>query len=96
MPAVIAVKVLENYRLWVKFADSVEGVVDLSHLVGQGVFALWNNYEAFKRVSIGPSGELVWNDEIDLCPDALYLKVTGKRPEELFPKLRELAQYAGN
>lgn len=96
MPAVVAVKALEDYQLWIKFSDGVEGIVNLSHLVGQGVFDLWNDYEAFQRVSIGPSGELVWGAEIDLCPDALYLKVTGKKPEELFPKLRELAQHAGN
>jgi len=96
MPRALEVKPLENYQLWVKFSDGVEGVVDLSHLVGQGVFALWDDYEAFKRVHIGPRGELVWNDEVDLCPDAIYLKVTGKKPEELFPKLRELAQHAGN
>ena len=96
MPAVVAVKALANYQLWVKFSDGVEGVVDLSHLVGQGVFALWNDYEAFKKVHIGPGGELAWSDDIDLCPDALYLKITGKKPEELFPRLREFAHHAGN
>jgi hypothetical protein len=40
-------------------------------------------------VKIGSSGELVWNDQIDLCPDALYLKVTGKKPEDIFPALRQ-------
>ncbi len=37
MPRPIEVKPLENYRLWVKFSDGVEGVVDLSGLVGKGV-----------------------------------------------------------
>jgi len=31
-----------------------------------------------------------------MCGDAIYLKVTGKSPEEVFPKLRELHQHAGN
>ncbi|MBM4084541.1 MAG: DUF2442 domain-containing protein, partial [Planctomycetes bacterium] len=26
--------------------------------------------------------------------DALYLKITGKKPEDIFPKLRELVQHA--
>ena len=43
---------------------------------------------------IGSSGELAWGDEIDICPDALYLRITGKKPEDLFPKLQELLQYA--
>lgn len=32
---------------------------------------------------------LAWGDQVDLCPDALYLKVTGKRPEDLFAVLRQ-------
>ncbi len=44
---------------------------------------------AFNQVRIGSSGELVWDDRIDLCPDALYLKVTGKKPEDIFPALRD-------
>jgi len=95
MPIPIEVKAFENYRLWVKYSDGVEGIVDLSDLVGKGVFALWNDYREFQKVHIGPSGEIAWSEEIDMCPDAVYLKITGKKPEDLFPKLRELAiQYA--
>jgi len=83
MHKITGVKVLESYRLELVFADGVRGIVDLSDLVGKGVFALWNNYRAFEQVRIGSSGELVWNDQIDLCPDALYLRATGKRPEDV-------------
>lgn len=93
MPALIDVKPLDNYQLWVKYADGTEGVVDLSSLVGRGVFALWNNYREFQKVHIGPGGELAWSDDIDMCPDAIYLKITGKKPEDLFPQLRELSRY---
>ena len=95
MPRPIQVKPLENYRLWVEFSDGVEGIVDLSHLAGQGVFAIWNDYREFQKVHIGSSGEIAWSEEIDICPDAIYLKITGKKPEDLFPKLRELSfKYA--
>lgn len=93
MPALIDVKPLDNYQLWVKYADGTEGVVDLSSLVGRGVFALWNNYREFQKVHIGPGGELSWSDDIDMCPDSIYLKITGKKPEDLFPQLRELSRY---
>jgi hypothetical protein len=96
---IVDVRVLESYRLELLFADdasadNVCGVVDLSHLAGKGVFALWCDYEAFRQVRIGTSGELLWGDQIDLCPDALYLKVTGKRPEDVFPALRQEAAHA--
>jgi hypothetical protein len=81
------VRTLPNYRLWVRYADGIEGEVDLGHLVGQGVFALWNDLEAFERVYIGSNGQIAWSDEIDICADAIYMKITGKTPEELFPSL---------
>ncbi len=86
----MSVKPLDNYRLCVRYSDGVEGTVDLSNLVGKGVFARWKDYREFQQAHIGPSGELAWSEEIDLCPDAIYLKITGKKPEDLFPKLREL------
>jgi hypothetical protein len=91
MPRPVEVKPLKNYRIWIKYSDGVEGVIDLSDLAGKGVFTVWQDYREFQKVHIGPSGEIAWSEEIDLCPDAIYMKITGKRPEELFPKLRELA-----
>ncbi len=88
MVKITKVKVLENYRLEVAFDDGACGVVDLSELVGKGVFALWRDPHVFEEVRIGSLGELVWEDKIDLCPDSLYLKVTGKKPEDVFPALR--------
>ena len=87
MKRISALKPLPNYRLWIRYRDGVEGAVDLSDYVGQGVFALWNDPAAFQAVRIGDFGQPIWSDTVDLCPDALYLKVTGLRPEELFPAL---------
>jgi hypothetical protein len=88
------VKVLGDYRLELAFDDGARGIVDLSDLVGKGVFALWRDRAAFARVRIGTSGELVWDDQVDLCPDALYLKVTGKRLEDVYPALRREPSHA--
>ena len=88
------VKVLSDYGIRLKYSDGVEGTVDLSGLVGKGVFSLWNNYKEFEKVSIGSSGELVWAGEVDLCPDALYLQITGKKPEELFPDIKRKSVHA--
>lgn len=82
------VEPLDGFRLRLEYTDGVKGIVDVSHLVGKGVFAAWNDYEFFKRVHVGPNGDVRWSDDIDLCPDALYLKIVGKSPEELFPQLR--------
>ena len=88
MRKITMVKVLQGYRLRLTFDDGVSGKVDLSDLVGKGVFALWRDYHVFEQVQIGTSGELVWGNQVDLCPDSLYLKATSKKPEDVFPALR--------
>jgi hypothetical protein len=94
MVKITRVSVLKDYRLELTFDDGEFGVIDLSDLVGKGVFELWRDPEFFKQVQIGSIGELVWNDKIDLCADSLYLKLTGKKPEDLFPSLRCESIYA--
>lgn len=94
MKRISKVKVLSEYRLDLEFDDGVTGTVDLSEAVGKGVFALWRDPLFFEQVHIGSCGELVWGDRIDLCPDALYLKVTGKKPEDIFPALRGQSAHA--
>lgn len=94
MHKVIKVAVLDNYRLDLVFEDETRGIVDLSGLAGRGVFALWNDYSIFQKVEIGSAGELVWADQLDLCPDSLYMKVTGRKPEDIFPFLKHETAYA--
>ncbi|MBW1690660.1 MAG: DUF2442 domain-containing protein [Deltaproteobacteria bacterium] len=88
------VTVLQNYKLELEYYDGKKGTVDLSYLVGKGVFSLWNDYKAFQNVKIGSSGELLWSDQVDLCPDSLYLQMTHQKPEDLFPNLKRKAAYA--
>lgn len=94
MHKILKAKALEGYRLNLTFDDGTEGIVDLGDLAGKGVFALWLDRSTFENVQIGSSGELVWGDQVDLCPDSLYLKLTGKKPEELFPTLRRNPAHA--
>jgi len=87
MRKITKVKVLPNYRLELAFDDGVCGMVNFVAVVGKGVFTSWRERRAFEQLRIGSSGKLVWGDQVDLCPDALYLKVTGKEPEDVFPAL---------
>ena len=73
-----------RYRLELEFSDGTSGVVDLGHLAGSGVFAAWQKPGAFEDVCIGSGGEASWACGVDLCADSLYLRLTGKRPEDLF------------
>ncbi len=84
----ISVSAMPNYRIKVVFSDGTEGAVDVSDLVGHGVFKAWEDAGFFKGVHLGPGRQIQWSDEIELCPDAIYMRLTRKTPEELFPQLK--------
>lgn len=75
MKRVTRVEPRPDYKLWLKYSDGCEGVVDLHHLVGQGVFSSWNDAAVFEAVRVSDHGAPEWPGEVDLCPDALYLKL---------------------
>ena len=88
MPRPIEVKALPNHRLWLRYDDGIEGEVDLSDVAGQGVFEPWNDAAFFNTVQLGSHGAIEWSSDLDLCPDAMYLRLTGKSVEELFPDIK--------
>ena len=72
-----------GYRIWLRYADGVAGEIDLSHLAGKGVFKIWDEPGYFAKVHITPHRAIAWDDDLDLCADALYMELTGKSVEEL-------------
>ena len=88
----VKVKALLGYRLWVEYDDGVRGEVDLSDMAGKGVFKAWDERGFFEKVHISPYGSIAWSDELEICPDALYLEITGKSVEEVFPSLKSFVQ----
>ncbi|MDX1965025.1 MAG: DUF2442 domain-containing protein [Pirellulales bacterium] len=91
---ILHVKALEHYRLHVVFEDGLAGELDLAHFAGRGVFKVWNEPGFFEKVTISSQGALCWPGELDLCPDAWYLQMTGKTAKELFPSLNDKFSHA--
>lgn len=85
LPEPVEVVARNELRIWVRFDDGVSGEVDLSHLEGMGVFKAWDDRAFFEQVFIGEGGEVSWPDEIDIDPYKLYMDLTGKTVEDLFP-----------
>ena len=79
----IEVKALDPYRIWLRYSDGVSGEIDLSDVAGKGVFQAWDEPGCFEQVHIDEYGAIVWNENIDMCPHALYMELTGKTWEEL-------------
>jgi hypothetical protein len=87
-------KPLSGYRLQLQFDNGERGDVDLSEFVGRGVFTAWERPGVFEQVAVTSEGAVEWPGELDMCPDALYLRMTGKKPDDLFPSLRTRLSHA--
>ncbi len=83
-----------GYRLFLRYEDGACGEVDLSSYAGKGVFAAWLKPGVFEQVTLAEAGHPVWPGGIDLCPDALYMKLTGKSLNEVFPVLHHFPAHA--
>ena len=84
----VDVRPLENYRIWLRFADGTQGEIDLSDLALRGVFAAWADLESFKNVRPEEGGGIEWPGGLDICPDTLFMRLTGKVVDDLFPSLK--------
>lgn len=76
MYRIVEVEARTGYRIWIRFEDGLAGEVDLSDLVGKGVFRRWEEEHEFRKVRIdAETGTVTWPGDIDLAPDALYRDV---------------------
>jgi len=77
---IVEARPLEEYRLYLRFEDGVQGVVDLAKLVRfEGVFAPLRERANFVEVRVDPEiGTVCWPSGADLDPDVLYAQLTGE------------------
>ncbi len=77
---IIQAEYLSEYKIKLKFMDGSSGVADLSnYLDKKNVFKAFQDIFYFKNFHI-EYGTLVWGKgELDIAPETLYEKVTGKK-----------------
>lgn len=90
MKRVVDVAPRSGFQMWVQFDDGMSGNIELHDLAGRGVFKNWADRRVFESMRISDVGAVAWPGDVDLCPDALYLRLTGQQPEDLFPALRSV------
>ena len=93
MTTPVDVMALEGYRIWIKFDDDVEGEIDLSDLAGRGVFEAWKDRAFFEKVEVPDYDAIAWPGDLSLCSDMLYMRLTGKTVEEIFPNYKPVATH---
>jgi hypothetical protein len=72
-PRVKKVYPLENYRLHLIFTNGEEKVFDVKPYLETGIFKALKDIKLFN--SVRPFlGSVIWEKNIDLCPDTLYME----------------------
>ena len=76
---ITACKAEEDYKLWLRFEDGLEGSVFLGNLLEIGAFQLWRDVREFEKVSVDPeTATVTWEGGIRLDADILYHDVKAK------------------
>ena len=77
---VVEVRPLEGYRVYLRFRDGAEGVVDVALRVPfDGVFEPLRDPDYFRRVRVNAElGTIAWPNGADLDPLVLRSLVTGE------------------
>jgi hypothetical protein len=79
MHRITACKPEEDYKLWLRFEDGLEGSVFLGNLLEIGAFKLWRDVREFEKVSVDPqTATVTWEGGIRLDPDVLYHDVASR------------------
>ncbi len=77
---IVEVRPLDGYKLFLRFEDGAEGVVDVSKQIRfEGVFAWVQDPLNFAQAHLNSElGTVVWPNGADLDPDVLHSCVTGE------------------
>ena len=78
IPNLQSVTPLAGYKLELTYDNGYKGIYDLNSLLQYEVFAALKDEKVFNQVQTSHNA-VVWNEEIDLCGDSLYLKITGEK-----------------
>ncbi|MBK9254290.1 MAG: DUF2442 domain-containing protein [Saprospiraceae bacterium] len=95
-PKLVKVKSLGQYKIFASYSDGSEGAIDLSYLKDQPIFSKWAVSDFFNQVHIDDfTNAITWGDEIEICPNNLYLKLKNINFDEFKQQMSSL-KYATN
>jgi hypothetical protein len=80
-PRITHVRPTGGHRLELTFSDGVRAEVNLGDDVSGrgGVLAALEDVSFFGQVRVDPEvGTVVWPNGVDMCPDVLYSRATGR------------------
>ena len=99
MVRVTDARYVRDYVIWVRFADGVEGEVNLRDELHGEIFLPLKDKKLFRAVSVNPDWHTVsWPNGADLAPEFLYAAVTvpdGRQARKPRSRGRSAARQSG-
>ncbi len=71
VPNPIEIKVLENYKIWIKFKNGEEKIFDMKKYVDQKFYQKLKDKKYFEKVKIA-GNTIEWENGEDIAPENLY------------------------
>ena len=72
-PRIEKVVAKENYTLLVFFTNGEKGMYDVKPLFVLPIFQSLKEPDIFNQVYVGNGHTVCWSEDIDICPDTIYL-----------------------
>jgi hypothetical protein len=72
-PRVKQVVANNDFTLLVYFTNGEKGIYDVKPLLNMPVFQFIKDISNFKTVSVGNGQTVCWGDDLDICPDTIYI-----------------------
>ena len=86
-PRLVACRAGADYRLWLRFADGLEGTVSCEGLLDIGAFKLWRDVREFARVHVDLGGRAItWAAGVRLDPEILYQDIVARGGKPRSPR----------
>ncbi|MHB8874732.1 MAG: DUF2442 domain-containing protein [Myxococcaceae bacterium] len=79
---IVEVQLRGGHRLFLRFNDGSQGIVDIADVIAfEGVFSSLRDQTNFEKVFVDSQwGTVCWPDNLDLAPEPLYERITGRNP----------------
>ena len=71
MESIIEVRPLENYHIWIRFADNFDATIDVKPYITTGISTKLLEVEYFNQVKTDEFGGITWQNGFDFCPNYL-------------------------
>jgi hypothetical protein len=82
---IIKAKYIKDYLIELHFSDNSNGIVDFSdYMEKPGLFKSFSDIDYFRNFKLDVElCTITWENGLDIAPDTLYIKATGKYPQGL-------------